>query len=183
MTTMLLPPISSPLAQLDDRAFRAEVASGKPVGRRDAVDFLHAGQHFDFAGIEIGARADAAEHSLECSGGAVYFKAHLDQLIDHVLNLIFTGGILHGYDHVCSLDLWLGGRGPSTVLGIRLASLRMTSFRMMLLQMTSLRMTTLLNSGSLAPPSILELRIEFGFAPVGAGRARFRVSGCPASRP
>ena len=83
----------------NDRAFGAKIAAGEFVRRSDAVDFLHAGQHFDFAGVEIVGDADSAEDSLAGSGGAVDFETEVDQLIDHALDLIFTGRILHGYDH------------------------------------------------------------------------------------
>ena len=43
------------------------------------------------------------ELSEAVTSGAVNFETHLNQLIDHILDLIFTGGILHGYDHVFSL--------------------------------------------------------------------------------
>jgi hypothetical protein len=46
--------------------------------------------------------SDAAENGLTLSGGAVNFKAEVDQLIDHVLDLIFTGRILHCDDHECA---------------------------------------------------------------------------------
>ena len=57
------------------------------------------GQHFDFADVEFWMCADSAEHGLARSGGAVNLEAHLDQLIDHMLDLIFTGGILHCDNH------------------------------------------------------------------------------------
>ena len=66
------------------------------------MNFLHSRQHFDFAGIEIMGNTDAAEHGLTRSGGAVDFKAEMNQLIDHLLDLIFTGRILHCDDHECA---------------------------------------------------------------------------------
>jgi hypothetical protein len=63
------------------------------------VDFLHSRKHFDFAGIEIARHSDAAEDGLLRSGRAVDFKAKVNQLIDHPLDLIFTGGVLHCNNH------------------------------------------------------------------------------------
>ncbi len=63
------------------------------------MDFLHSRQHFNVARIEVGRNSDATEHSLARSGGTVNFKAELDQLIDDMLNLVFTGGILHCDNH------------------------------------------------------------------------------------
>ena len=53
----------------------------------------------DNASVEIARNSYAAEHGLTRSGGAVDFKAELNQSIDHLLNLIFTGRILHCDDH------------------------------------------------------------------------------------
>jgi hypothetical protein len=66
------------------------------------MDLLYSRQHFDFADVEFGVSADSAENGLARTGGAVDLEAHLDQLIDHMLDLIFTGRILHGYDHECA---------------------------------------------------------------------------------
>ena len=66
------------------------------------MDFLYSGHHFDFAGIEIVRNADAAENGLARPGRAVDFKAEVDQLIDYLLDLVFTGRILHCYDHECA---------------------------------------------------------------------------------
>jgi Fe-S-cluster-containing dehydrogenase component len=65
------------------------------------VNFLHSRQHFDFAGVEIMGNSHPAEHRLARSGGAVDGKAEVNQLIDHLLDLIFTGRILHCDDHEC----------------------------------------------------------------------------------
>ncbi len=43
--------------------------------------------------------SDSAKNRLTRSGGAVDFKAKVNQLIDHLLDLIFTGRILHGNNH------------------------------------------------------------------------------------
>src|SRR5208282_3113673 len=87
------------VGEFDDRAFGTKVASGQMIGRGDAVNFLHSRKHFDFAGVEITRHSDTAEHGLLRSGGAVDFKAEVDQLIDHLLDLIFTGRCLHCDDH------------------------------------------------------------------------------------
>ena len=63
------------------------------------MNFLHPRHHFDFAGIEIVGNSDTAENRLALSGRAVNFKAEMDQLIDHLLDLIFTGRILHCDNH------------------------------------------------------------------------------------
>src|SRR5208282_5402670 len=89
----------NPVRKLDYGTFGAKIAAGQFVGRSDAVNCLHPRHHFDFAGVEIMRNADAAENGLALSSGAVDFKAELDQLIDHVLDLIFTGRILHCDNH------------------------------------------------------------------------------------
>ena len=55
--------------------------------------------HFDFARVEIVGNSDAAENGLTRTGGAVNFKSEVNQLIDHLLDLIFTGRILHCDNH------------------------------------------------------------------------------------
>jgi hypothetical protein len=89
----------NPIRKFYDRAFGTKIAPGQMVRRSNAVNFLHSRHHFDFASVEIVGNSDAAEYGLARSGGAVDFKAEVDQLIDHLLDLIFTGRILHCYDH------------------------------------------------------------------------------------
>jgi hypothetical protein len=67
------------------------------------MDLLDSRQHLDFAYVEFRVGADAAENGLARARGAVDFEAHLDQSIDHMLDLIFPGGILHRYDHELAL--------------------------------------------------------------------------------
>ena len=43
--------------------------------------------------------SDAAEYGLAGSGGAVDGKAEVNQLIDHLLDLIFTRRVLHCDNH------------------------------------------------------------------------------------
>ncbi len=45
---------------------------------------------------------DTAKNSLTRSGGAVDFKPELNQLIDYLLDLIFTGRFLHCNNHECA---------------------------------------------------------------------------------
>ena len=88
MTTTLAADLHA-VRELYDRALRTKLPPRQFVGRGDAMDFLHAREHFDFADVEIVARSHAAEHGLPCAGRAMDFKAHADQLIDHMLDLIF----------------------------------------------------------------------------------------------
>ena len=63
--------------------------------------FLHSGHHFDFANIEVMGCADASEHRLARARRAMDLKAHPDQLIDHMLDLIFRRRFLHCDNHEC----------------------------------------------------------------------------------
>jgi hypothetical protein len=63
------------------------------------MDFLHPGHHFDFANVEIMRRTHSAEHGLPRARGAMNFKTHPDQLIDHMLDLIFRRRLLHCDNH------------------------------------------------------------------------------------
>ena len=66
------------------------------------MNFLDSRQHFDDRGVEILRNANATEDGLAGSGRPVNFKTELNQPIDHLLNLIFTGRILHCDNHECA---------------------------------------------------------------------------------
>ncbi len=51
---------------------------------------LHSGQHFELADVEVDALADRGQHALTRAGGAVHGKAHLDQMVGDLLNLVFA---------------------------------------------------------------------------------------------
>ena len=50
------------------------------------MNFLHTRHHFDFAYIEVLLRPYAAENGLARAGRAMNFKAHSNELIDHMLD-------------------------------------------------------------------------------------------------
>ena len=80
-------------------AFRTEGAPHQLVGRADAVDGLHAGQHFELARIEVNALADCGQHALTRAGGAMHGKAHLDQMVGDLLDLVFARRLPHRNNH------------------------------------------------------------------------------------
>ena len=82
-------------AHLHDRACGAEAAAGEFVGRDDAVGFLDALHDLKDFEIEIVLAADAAEHGVDDSGGTVDVEAEIHQAIDHMLDLLFGGALLH----------------------------------------------------------------------------------------
>ena len=45
--------------------------------------------------IEIVLAAHAAEHGVHHAGGAVHVEAQIHQAVDHVLDLLFGGALLH----------------------------------------------------------------------------------------
>src|SRR5450631_740399 len=94
------------IRKFDDRAFGTEVSSGQLVGGSDAVNSLHPWQHFDHASVEITRNSDSAKDRLMRTGGTVNLKAELNQSIDHLLDLIFTGRIFHCDDHECARFAW-----------------------------------------------------------------------------
>ncbi len=94
----------NPSAQLDDRAFRSELAAGELERLRDAHDFAHAIEKFEIAMIEVAVDADGAEDGVRFAGGAVHVEAAADQAIDYVLDLRVCGAFLHHDDHLRSLN-------------------------------------------------------------------------------
>jgi hypothetical protein len=56
-------------------------------------------EHFKIARIEVGPGSYGCEDGLAFTGGAVYGKAHPDQMFNHILDLLVGGRILHGNDH------------------------------------------------------------------------------------
>ena len=81
------------------------------------MSLLHSRHHFDFASVEIGSDSDAAENGLPRPGGAVDFKAEVNQLIDYLLDLIFAGRILHCHDHECARFARRGMLGTASQRG------------------------------------------------------------------
>ena len=78
-----------PVGKFDDRSLRTKAAPRQFVGRADAVNVLHPGQHFEIASVEVHARAHRGQHGLALAGGAVHGEAHPDQVFDHLLDLLF----------------------------------------------------------------------------------------------
>ncbi len=87
------------VAELDDRAFGPEGAAGQLVGRADAVDVQHAGQQLKLAQVEAGRGAHAGQNGLRCAGGPVNIDSGFHHRVDHGVDLLFGGFLLHGYDH------------------------------------------------------------------------------------
>ncbi len=52
---------------------------------------LHAGEHFEFANVEIDALADGRQHRLPRAGGAMHGEAHPHQVVGNILDLVFAG--------------------------------------------------------------------------------------------
>ena len=99
MTTTWSPPICNAVGEFDDRPLRTKAASCQLVGRADAVNVLHPGKDFQIAGVEINPRANRGQHGLPLTGGAMYGKAHPDQVFDHLLDLLVRRCVLHGNNH------------------------------------------------------------------------------------
>ncbi len=59
------------------------------------MNFFYAIHHLDDRGIEIIPAANAAQHRVEHSSGAMNVEAHLDQTVDHLLNLRIRCALLH----------------------------------------------------------------------------------------
>ena len=78
-----------------DGAGGPEAAAGEFVRRDDAVGFLDAFHDLEDGEVEIVLAADAAEHGVDHAGGAVHVEAEIHQAIDHVLDLLFGGALLH----------------------------------------------------------------------------------------
>ena len=51
----------------------------------------HAGQHFQFASVEVDALADRSQHRLARASGAMHGEAHPYQVVGDVLDLVFAG--------------------------------------------------------------------------------------------
>ena len=87
------------VGQLDHGAVGTKAAPHQLVGRTDAVHVMHAGKHFDVADVEVNAAAHRAQHRLPRTGAAVYLEAHLHQVVDHPLDLVFARAFQHRNDH------------------------------------------------------------------------------------
>ena len=57
--------------------------------------FLDALHHLEDRQVEIVLAADPAQHGVDHAGGAVHVEAQLHQAVDHVLDLLFGGALLH----------------------------------------------------------------------------------------
>ena len=68
------------------------------------MDRLHAGQDFQLANIEVDTLADRCQHALTRARGAVHGKAHLDQMVGDLLNLVFACRLPHRNDHGLALS-------------------------------------------------------------------------------
>ena len=99
MTATCWPPMRGAVGKLDDRAFGAKGAAGQLVGRADAVNVEHAGQHFKLCEVEAGGGADAGENGLHGSGGAMHVDAHFFHGDDDGIDLFFGGFLLHCDNH------------------------------------------------------------------------------------
>src|SRR5437879_636742 len=89
---------SHAFAHIHDRAFRPEVPARELVRLRDAHDFAHAVQQLDIPWIEIRFDSDRAEHRVRCAGRAMDVEPHRDKPVDHALDLLVAGPLLH-HDH------------------------------------------------------------------------------------
>src|SRR5579864_7492200 len=87
------------MEKLNYSSLRPEASRHKFVGRTDAVHLAHARQHLNIAHIEFTARSYCSQNGLACAGRAMHLKTHIDQVLDHLLDLLFRRLFLHCYDH------------------------------------------------------------------------------------
>ena len=80
---------------LHDGALRAEMAAGQFVGRDDAMALFHAFQDFEIDRVHVFDGTHSAEHRVHDAGGAVHGEAEADQAVDHGLDLLIAGTLLH----------------------------------------------------------------------------------------
>ncbi len=57
--------------------------------------FLHALHHLEDRQVEIVLAAHAAQHGVDHAGGAVHVEPQLHQPLDHGIDLLFGGALLH----------------------------------------------------------------------------------------
>ena len=60
---------------------------------------VHAVEHLEQRGSPVASAADGADDRAARAGGPVHVEAHLHQLRDHALNLLFGRALLHHHDH------------------------------------------------------------------------------------
>ena len=63
------------------------------------MHLAHPAEHLDIADVEIGPGAHRTQDRLPRPRAAVHLEAHLHQASDHLLNLLFACGFLHGNNH------------------------------------------------------------------------------------
>jgi len=105
-TTTSGPPIFYAAAEIDDGAFRLELAAGELEGLRDAHDFAHAFEQLEIAMIEVAVNADGAEDRVRFASGAMDVEAAGDEAVDNMLDLGVGGPFLHYDDHGRCLLSW-----------------------------------------------------------------------------
>src|SRR6266700_3118557 len=95
----LIPTNCYAIRETYERPLRTKTTPRELVRSADAVHVLHSGQHFEIARIEIYARAHRRQNGLALARRAVYRKAHPDQVLDDLLDLLLTRRFLHCNDH------------------------------------------------------------------------------------
>src|SRR6267154_474456 len=85
--------------EIDNGAFRLELAARKFERLGDAHDLAHAVKQFEVAMIEVAVNADGAKHRMRFAGGAVDIEAAGDKPVDDMLDLRVRGPFLHHNDH------------------------------------------------------------------------------------
>jgi len=60
---------------------------------------VHSGQHLELNHIEVAGCADTGKNRLLCPGGPVNIESELHHALNHRLNVLLGGIVLHCYDH------------------------------------------------------------------------------------
>ena len=85
------------ISGVNDGAAGPEGAAGELVWRNNPVGFLDAFHHLENGEVEFVFPSHAAQHGVDHAGGAVHIEAEVDQPVNDVFDLLFSGVLLH-YD-------------------------------------------------------------------------------------
>ena len=60
---------------------------------------LYAGKHLEFTNVEVDALAHRRQYALSRTGCAMHRKAHLDQMVGDLLDLVVGRALPHRHNH------------------------------------------------------------------------------------
>ncbi len=85
--------------KLHHGAFRAKTTASQLIGRADAMDIKHACEQFKLPQIQAGGGPNPGQNALGCPCGSMNVDSCFHHGIDHCVDLLFGGILLHRYDH------------------------------------------------------------------------------------